>query len=370
MRSRPQGSRPAPGPRLGGGARRLAVAEPVARRGPRRRARRIGNVRGRRHGGRPNEHRPIRAGVVTESMAVASTLELAIQHEDDLVVNASAFLAQHPNGSNASFEAWPDVAHVLPRYPELQGLGFAVLVRAAELPAYVTEVMADPANQLARARRSRWSRAAIARSTASLARCLPRHHHDPGTPRVRLLLGGQLRGARRPRHGCGHVPTAGDARRQHVVHGADADLRGHGRAGDVAARRLAFIGWAGLVLDPTVVVDRAWSIAASRPSSATATRRSPAPRVAKGTVQPRGRPRQRLDGARRPARSRRRHPPQRVRRFGADGGRNRLERAARDLASCAGDRPGAGRSAGQREDRRAAPPGAARCADRVCRTGR
>ncbi len=38
--------------------------------------------------------------------------------------------------SNATFAAWAAVAHVLPRYPELQGLGFAVLVRAADLPAY------------------------------------------------------------------------------------------------------------------------------------------------------------------------------------------------------------------------------------------
>ena len=61
---------------------------------------------------------------------VASTLELAIQREEDLVVNAAAFMAANPHGTQTQFLAWSKSVRALERYPELQGIGFVVIVPA------------------------------------------------------------------------------------------------------------------------------------------------------------------------------------------------------------------------------------------------
>jgi signal transduction histidine kinase len=83
------------------------------------------------------------------SAQVASTLQLAIQHQDDLVVNASGFVVANPAASEAAFRAWANSVHVLDRYPEVLGFGFTVIVPAAELPAFVARVEADPPTVLA-----------------------------------------------------------------------------------------------------------------------------------------------------------------------------------------------------------------------------
>jgi diguanylate cyclase (GGDEF)-like protein len=77
------------------------------------------------------------------SKEVASTLKLAIQHEQDLVVHAAAFMARNPRASQAQFLAWTTSVRAMARYPELQGLGFVVMVPAAELPAFAARVSAE-----------------------------------------------------------------------------------------------------------------------------------------------------------------------------------------------------------------------------------
>jgi hypothetical protein len=83
------------------------------------------------------------------SAEVASTLRLAIQHQDDLVVNASGFVVANPDASEAAFRAWATSVHVLDRYPEVLGFGFTVIVPASGLKAFVARVSADPATVLA-----------------------------------------------------------------------------------------------------------------------------------------------------------------------------------------------------------------------------
>jgi hypothetical protein len=39
---------------------------------------------------------------------MASTLKLAIQHEEDLVISASAFVTGNPNASPADFDRWAE----------------------------------------------------------------------------------------------------------------------------------------------------------------------------------------------------------------------------------------------------------------------
>jgi diguanylate cyclase (GGDEF)-like protein len=81
---------------------------------------------------------------VESSGEIASTLKLAIQHDDDLIVSGAAYFAGNPNGSNAEFLRWANSVQALARYPELQDFGNAVLVPHSGLKAFPARVAADP----------------------------------------------------------------------------------------------------------------------------------------------------------------------------------------------------------------------------------
>ena len=67
------------------------------------------------------------------STEVASTLTLAIQHEEDLIVSAGAFVSANPHASPAAFDRWAKSVHAMQRYPELRNFGFVELVPASQL---------------------------------------------------------------------------------------------------------------------------------------------------------------------------------------------------------------------------------------------
>jgi diguanylate cyclase (GGDEF)-like protein len=81
---------------------------------------------------------------VASANDVVSTLRLALQHEQDLSINAAAFLASHPQPSNLEFRSWADSIQAVQRYPELAEMGLVELVPAAGVPAYVARMEADP----------------------------------------------------------------------------------------------------------------------------------------------------------------------------------------------------------------------------------
>jgi len=81
------------------------------------------------------------------SASVASTLQLAIQHEGDLVADAGGLLVD-PNRTATGISEWATAARVLDRYPEMTGMGAFVLVKAAELPAFAAQSENDPAGSL------------------------------------------------------------------------------------------------------------------------------------------------------------------------------------------------------------------------------
>ncbi len=78
------------------------------------------------------------------SAAVASTLTLAIQHEEDLVVSAGAFVAGNPHASPAAFDRWAESVHAMQRYPELRNFGFVELVPASRLPGFMARLAGKP----------------------------------------------------------------------------------------------------------------------------------------------------------------------------------------------------------------------------------
>ncbi len=83
------------------------------------------------------------------SAEVASTLQLAIAHQDDLVLNVGAYVIANPNASQADVVHWSEAADHMDRFPEVLGFGFVVIVPAAELPAFIETAVADPVGYLA-----------------------------------------------------------------------------------------------------------------------------------------------------------------------------------------------------------------------------
>jgi diguanylate cyclase (GGDEF)-like protein len=78
------------------------------------------------------------------STEVASTLRLAIQHEEDLIVSAGAFVAGSPHVSPAAFDRWASSVDALQRYPELRNLGLVELVPASQLASFTKRLAASP----------------------------------------------------------------------------------------------------------------------------------------------------------------------------------------------------------------------------------
>jgi diguanylate cyclase (GGDEF)-like protein len=78
------------------------------------------------------------------SAEIASTLKLAIQQEEGLVIGASAYVAGNPRTTPREFDRWAASVRALQRYPELQDLGLLVLVPAHGLAGFRSRMLADP----------------------------------------------------------------------------------------------------------------------------------------------------------------------------------------------------------------------------------
>ena len=74
------------------------------------------------------------------SAAIASTLKLAVQREEELTVSASTFFARNPTTSSAEFHTWVNWARTARRFPELDNLALLTLVRTPELAAFQARV--------------------------------------------------------------------------------------------------------------------------------------------------------------------------------------------------------------------------------------
>ncbi|HEX4980792.1 MAG TPA: sensor domain-containing diguanylate cyclase, partial [Ilumatobacteraceae bacterium] len=80
---------------------------------------------------------------------VASTLQLAIQHQDDLALSVGGFVVANPDASQAEFRHWSELSDHMARFPEVLGFGLVVIVPAAELPGFIAGVIEDPPGSLA-----------------------------------------------------------------------------------------------------------------------------------------------------------------------------------------------------------------------------
>lgn len=79
---------------------------------------------------------------------IASTLKLAILHEQDLVIGAAAVFVRNPQTTEAEFLQWTASTSAFKRYPELQGISELTMVTPAELDAFAARDELDPPGPL------------------------------------------------------------------------------------------------------------------------------------------------------------------------------------------------------------------------------
>jgi diguanylate cyclase (GGDEF)-like protein len=194
------------------------------------------------------------------SAEVASTLQLAIQHEEDLVVSASAFItgSQHP--SAAGFDRWAESVRAMRRYPELQNIGLVELVPQAQLGAFQARMAADPVRPFG-------PRSAPLRDDSAVVPLGSRPYYCLAVAGMARNMASYLPVGL---DYCALAPTLITARDTGVASYAPFTHMGATALGiqtpvyrggvvptTVAARRRAFVGWLGELLLPGVVLQRA-----------------------------------------------------------------------------------------------------------------
>jgi diguanylate cyclase (GGDEF)-like protein len=185
-------------------------------------------------------------------------LQLAIEHDNDVVADAGGLLAD-PNLTSTEFTQWAAAARVLDRYPEMSAIGSLVVVDAAALPAFAAaHVVLDPEGPLAADEpfavipagsrpfyclaSGRILRASTSRTPAGFDYCA-----DPAS-RASLL------GARDSGQGT-YVPYVVDGQTMLAVQ--TPIYRGGTLPASVASRQAAFAGVVGTSVDPNVLLVRA-----------------------------------------------------------------------------------------------------------------
>jgi diguanylate cyclase (GGDEF)-like protein len=192
------------------------------------------------------------------SAGVASTLELAIQHDDDLVVDAGGLVAD-PGLSQTAFLRWSTATRVSQRYPELTGIAALELVDDADLPAFAAQAAADPTGPLAAngtfevvpdGTRPFYCLVAAAISIRPVPNTPPAGYDYCSDPLVQLVLL-----ATRDSGQGAYLPYPSGGQTWLAIQTPIYD--GGVMPATVEARRAAFAGLVATELDPTVLLDRA-----------------------------------------------------------------------------------------------------------------
>jgi len=194
------------------------------------------------------------------SSETASTLKMAIQHEEDLVDGASSFMADNPTASPADFDRWAQSAQAMKRYPELQNIGLVALVPASGLKSFEARLAANPVRALG----PEWAgppgplqvlppgnRPYYCLAVAGLARSVSTYL-PAGVDYCALAP------ALMPGRDSGAASYAPFMRGSATALGVSTPVyRGGAVPRTTAGRRRAFVGWLGELLEPQVVLGRA-----------------------------------------------------------------------------------------------------------------
>ena len=193
---------------------------------------------------------------VDSSREIASILKLAIQHEQDLALNAGAFFVGNPDATEAQFHQWTTSLHLFERYPELSGIGEIVMMPAAQLSAFAAHSEADPAGQLTNGTfqvipagaRPYYCFETLTESANATA-ALP-----AGLDYCDTYLGPGFLHARDT--GLGAYVPARLGKTTELGVGVPV-YQGGGVPTTTQAREAAFLGWVGIEIRPTVLLDTA-----------------------------------------------------------------------------------------------------------------
>ena len=204
-----------------------------------------------------NDGQKSRQASVTTSVEIASMLKLAIQREQDLAVNAGAFIVDNPTATQAQFQQWANSNRVFEQYPELQGIAEVVMVPASKLSAFAAHAVADPTGPLAAGGTFQVSPAGdrpyYCFTTLQEARG-GQPNLSPGLDLCDTVLGPGLMETRDSGQGA-YLPY-GSGRGTALVVGTPI-YRGGIVPTTVQARREAFLGWTGSQILPSVILGAA-----------------------------------------------------------------------------------------------------------------
>ena len=191
---------------------------------------------------------------ITSSEEIASTLKLAIQHEQDLAVSAGAFFVGNQQATQAEFLQWTDSVRAFDRYPELQGIAELEMVPAPQLSAFAARAEADPSGPLGpggtfqvtpAGTRPYYCLITVSQQRAALL-SIP-----AGTDYCDTVLDQGLMNARDSGRGA-YLPSGVGMSAELIV--GTPIYQGGDVPATVQARRDTFIGWTGTQVLPSVVL--------------------------------------------------------------------------------------------------------------------
>ncbi len=191
---------------------------------------------------------------------ITSTLQLAIQHEEDLVVNASAFVSGTPRITARSFDRWAETVRAMERYPELLNIGLVKMVPASRLGQFEAQLATSPVEPLGVGRAGPSERFAVTPpgtrpyycfAVAGLSRNLATYL--PSGLDFCALTGALISSRDSGRSSYAPLVAAGT-----TTLGVQTPVYRGGRVPSTsAARRRSFIGWIGELLAPQTLLRRA-----------------------------------------------------------------------------------------------------------------
>ena len=188
---------------------------------------------------------------------IASTLKLAIVHEQDLVVGAGSVFVRDPQTTEAEFLQWTSSTAAFRRYPELQGISELTMVPASQLAAFSARMQLDPPSPLPPSGTYQVSppgqRPDYCLATVSQSRN-PKLALPAGLDYCTTSLGPQFLKTRDTGLAL-YIPYRTAALNELAL--GNAIYRGGATPGTVAARRAALIGWTGIEFLPGVLLSTA-----------------------------------------------------------------------------------------------------------------
>jgi diguanylate cyclase (GGDEF)-like protein len=189
-----------------------------------------------------------RAAFRQSSIEVASTVQLAIQREQDLVVTAEGFFLGDPRASDVQFKDWSTSVQAFRRFPELITWGEIVVVPSTQLDAFAARFVRGPSGAAPGGVFTPIP--AGARPYYCLVAALQHRASTPALPAgVDYCASSSLIDSRDTGLGTYSEVNLGAG----TVMAVNAPFyRGGVVPATVAARRGAFAGWIGITFDPRV----------------------------------------------------------------------------------------------------------------------